>query len=202
MPDEPMPWERQSEESSQAFEGFCAYRDLSFGRTIEKARKQVGKSASLLKRWSSRYSWVDRVQAWDEEQDRTATEAAAEAAQERAREIRQRQLKDGSDLQRLARAGIAQLIERDPVSGEPRLKRQLKVTEIVVLHRYGTELERAAAMVPTDETAEPEGEEELDRLLRGIRQEEFGALVEAARRVTSSPTASPAKRTKARKKKR
>jgi hypothetical protein len=195
MPSELMPWERRKEESGKAFDAFACYRDLGSGRSIEKAAEHVRKSVSLLKRWSSRYSWVERVQAWDQEQERTATEAAAEAAQERAREIRQRNLKVGTDLQRLARAGIAQLIERDPVTGEPRLKRQLKVTEIVVLHRYGTELERAAAMVPTDQATGPDGEEELDQMLRGLRQAEFAALVEAARAVTSSPTASPAKRT-------
>jgi hypothetical protein len=205
MPDEIMPWERQGNESSQAFAGFCSYRDLGSGRSIEKAAKHVRKSVSLLKRWSSRYYWVERIEAWDREQDRLATQASAHAARERAEEIRHRQVKDGQDLQRLARAGIAQLIQRDPVTSEPRLKRELKVGEIVILHRYGAELERTAAPAVTDQGTGPDAEEsgDLDQMLRELPQEDIASLLKAARAVSSSAQRTESgKRSRRKKKKR
>jgi hypothetical protein len=182
MPNEPMPWERQTEESGKAFAAFACYRDMGIGRSISLAAARVGKSVSMRKRWSARYGWQERVAAWDREQDRRASEAAAQAVRERAEEIRQKQLKDGKDLQRLARAGIAQLIDRDAETGEPRLVRELTVSGIVALHRYGAELERLAAQYATGEHEAPAADEpsELAQKLEGLPDEDLNALLEAA----------------------
>lgn len=66
----PEPWERQDDESDEAFEAFQIYRDMGVGRSMAAVRKELGKSQSLMERWSSKYSWVDRAKAWEREQDR------------------------------------------------------------------------------------------------------------------------------------
>lgn len=64
------PWERQENESDVAFEAFKTYRDMGAERSLASVGKKLGKSQTLMERWSSNYSWVDRARSWDDEQDR------------------------------------------------------------------------------------------------------------------------------------
>lgn len=64
------PWERQEKESAKAFEAFCIYRDMGIQRSVRKVARELGKSETLMARWSGNYNWVERATAWDEEQDR------------------------------------------------------------------------------------------------------------------------------------
>lgn len=64
------PWERQEGETVKAFEAFCVYRDLGKTRSQEKTAAQLSKSRQQICKWSAKYSWVERVGAWEEEQDR------------------------------------------------------------------------------------------------------------------------------------
>lgn len=72
--DEPEPWERQLDESPQAFEAFAAYRDMGAARSNAKVSRLLCKSKALMDRWSSEHDWVKRVAAWDAEKDRVARE--------------------------------------------------------------------------------------------------------------------------------
>ena len=63
------PWQRQKRESARAFEAFQAYRDMGPSRSLAKVGEELGKSDTLIERWSSKYRWVERARAWDEEQD-------------------------------------------------------------------------------------------------------------------------------------
>lgn len=71
---EPEPWERQLNESPQAFEAFAAYRDMGAARSTAKVSRKLCKSVSLMNRWSAEHDWVKRVAAWDAERDRVARE--------------------------------------------------------------------------------------------------------------------------------
>lgn len=66
----PKPWERQDGESDKAFEAFCTYRDMGSERTLQKVSQELNKSKTLMSRWSSENNWVERIQAWEDEQDR------------------------------------------------------------------------------------------------------------------------------------
>lgn len=72
---EPEPWERQLNESPQAFEAFACYRDMGAARSTAKVSRTLCKSVSLMNRWSSEHDWVKRVAAWDAEKDRMARES-------------------------------------------------------------------------------------------------------------------------------
>ena len=63
------PWEMQESDTPKSWEAFVIYRDMD-KRTLEKVSKQLGKSAKLIERWSSKHKWQERVAAWDEEKDR------------------------------------------------------------------------------------------------------------------------------------
>lgn len=66
------PWERQEGETPKAYEAFTVYRDMGIQRSVRKVARELSKSETLMARWSGAYDWVDRVAAWDSEQDRVA----------------------------------------------------------------------------------------------------------------------------------
>ena len=69
---EPEPWERQLNESPQAFEAFACYRDMGAARSLAKVSRELCKCKALMERWSKENDWVKRVAAWDAEKDRVA----------------------------------------------------------------------------------------------------------------------------------
>jgi hypothetical protein len=64
------PWERLPGESPQAFEAFAAYRDMGAERSLSKVARQLGKSKTLMDRWSAQHHWVMRADTWVVEADR------------------------------------------------------------------------------------------------------------------------------------
>lgn len=67
----PDPWDPQPGESAVAYEAFTVYRDMTPGnRSTREVARRLGKSETLIGRWSSRHGWVRRVLAWDTDQDR------------------------------------------------------------------------------------------------------------------------------------
>lgn len=65
-------YERQDEESKKAFEAFATYRDLGITRSLREVAQKLSKSETLMKRWSSKHDWVERVAEYDAEMDRKA----------------------------------------------------------------------------------------------------------------------------------
>lgn len=92
---EPGIWDRQNDESDNAWCAFQDYRGMPVGsgRSIELLlayyTEQSAKGAtvpttkqSTLHTWSCRYSWSDRCRAWDARQDKLRAEAQAQVASE------------------------------------------------------------------------------------------------------------------------
>ena len=59
------PWERQPDETANAYQAFVLYRDLGVERSTSKVAAQLGKSKNICDRWSTQKSWVERVHQWD-----------------------------------------------------------------------------------------------------------------------------------------
>lgn len=60
------PWERQPGESVQAHARFLTYRDLDpVHRSQQKVADHCGISVQLVQRWSRKWSWLKRVNAYD-----------------------------------------------------------------------------------------------------------------------------------------
>jgi len=68
-------WERQPGESPEAFEAFALYRDMGIERSTAKVGRRLGKSKTLMDRWSSDHGWVMRAAVWEREQDRKRQQA-------------------------------------------------------------------------------------------------------------------------------
>jgi hypothetical protein len=58
-------WDRQDGESTPAYEAFVTYRDLGAERSLDAVGGKLGKSGSLVSRWSGRWDWVSRAAAYD-----------------------------------------------------------------------------------------------------------------------------------------
>ena len=56
------PWTRRDAETHPAYEAFRAYLSL---RTFPKVAESVGKSTTMISRWSREHDWVARVKAYD-----------------------------------------------------------------------------------------------------------------------------------------
>lgn len=64
------PWERQPGESAKAYEAFSEYRDMGTSRSLAKVGQKLGKSKTMMDKWSKKHSWVNRAEQWDLEEDR------------------------------------------------------------------------------------------------------------------------------------
>jgi len=114
----PAPWERQPGEPARAYGAFCIYRDLppqersllAVARKLGYVRVTGGRRPSVpgrIQEWSTRWRWVERAGAWDDEQDRLAREAQVRAIQE----MRERHAREAVALQRKA---LERLKSMDP----------------------------------------------------------------------------------------
>ena len=70
------PWERQKGESAQAFEAFFLYLEMGADRSIRAVSQELGKSKTLIDRWSRTHNWVERCRAWDNHIQHEAKKAA------------------------------------------------------------------------------------------------------------------------------
>lgn len=87
-------FERQPKESLKAFEAFKAYRDLGPSRSLAKASEAYyGDTRNLAQTgvWSRRFSWVERVQAFDDWQEMIRNDAIEEHERSKATEYAERQ---------------------------------------------------------------------------------------------------------------
>ena len=106
-PTKPLP-----RESAKAFEAFCAYRDMGPGRSVAKVGHAVGKSTTLMARWSGQWAWVARAARWDAD---TAVKVA-EAQQGEIVEMRSRHARIAAAL--LGKV-VARLVKLDPAELTP-----------------------------------------------------------------------------------
>jgi hypothetical protein len=65
-PQKRQPWERLPHESVAAFSAFEMYRRMGRDRSLRAVAQELTKSSTLIKRWSARNGWLDRVQAFDD----------------------------------------------------------------------------------------------------------------------------------------
>lgn len=82
---DPDVWERLKGEPAKAFQAFVVYRKLGANRTLAVVANELGKSGTLAARWSSRYKWVQRAEAWDDHRSRIELDAEDDALADMAR---------------------------------------------------------------------------------------------------------------------
>jgi hypothetical protein len=108
------PWEKLTGESAQAFQAFALYRDMGPDRSLAKVAKELGKSSTIVERWSARDAWVVRVEAWDVEQDRLWRQQQLNSRREVGkRHLRIANAMQGKLVDALARLDVSQMTPAD-----------------------------------------------------------------------------------------
>ena len=161
------PWGRARDESAKAYAAFVVYRDLGPERSLRVAAGRLGKSARLLKRWSSRHRWQERVASWETQQ-----EVQAESSREAGEEARERRSRNSEQIEKVAMAGLRSLMVRDDETGEVRFDKRLKPGEIAALTGV------AFRIFPTPEAPAPREEAGAStEALAGLREEDLELLL-------------------------
>ena len=118
----PLPFEQQPRESAKAFAAFSLYLSLGAERSTAAVAKELAKSKQLVRRWSAKFGWADRVAAHGAHLavvEREAVEAAArgKAAEWECREQKLRETEWAMHEAAIADAkkGLAAFMEKDKV---------------------------------------------------------------------------------------
>lgn len=142
------PWERHPSESPQAYAAFCIYRDLGLRRSLaatagfyfletgDDTHGRTGVTPSRrrqLARWSSEHRWVDRVTAWDEEQDR---------------ELRLRRIEAVREAERSHQEAARKLVTKGLAALEKLAVKSVDQARLLIVE--GAKLERLALGEPVD----------------------------------------------------
>ncbi len=83
------PWSKRPKESDKAYGAFMAYIELGPERTYRELARTLGRPVSYehqVRRWVARYSWDERLAAYDSEVLERAMSGTV-ASQQRARQI-------------------------------------------------------------------------------------------------------------------
>lgn len=70
------PWERQKGESDKAYQAFSTYLDMGPERTLRAVGEKLGKSTTLIERWSCNWKWRERIRAYDNSLEKEARKKA------------------------------------------------------------------------------------------------------------------------------
>lgn len=138
------PWERQQGESTQAFEAFDLYCKMGTERSIRKVAQELGKSSTLMSRWSSAWSWQSRSREYDNELKRREF-AEAQKAQKKMQE---RQIQTAMLLQKKAVQALDKLQVED-----------LAPKDILRFISEGAKLEAMNRTASTQQTAREAGDD-------------------------------------------
>lgn len=191
------PSERQKGESAVAFEAFRIYLEAGPARSTAKVARSLGKSKTLIDRWSSRWSWVERVRAFDTKAAGAADDAHLDAIARRSRRQAEIAQLHGEATALVAREVVQRIATavqegRDPFHGigtgellqlEATLARAHNRAVLTERLALGLTTEQAGAPVPrevAEEQARRLTEAELDARLAGV--DELAAARDRKRR--------------------
>ena len=154
------PWERQQGESVKAFQAFAAYLDMGEERSLSRVAQQLGKSKTLIARWSSAYEWVERVAQYESYLRREAYKKAQKKADEMAR----RHIAIAVKMQEKAYRALG---NTDPTC--------LEVKDMIALIKEAAKIERITRMDVEQRIKPPEDELEtkndlVDDWIDGVMQ--------------------------------
>lgn len=136
--------DRLKDEGKEVFEAFTLYRDQGFGRNLAKVAGELGKSPKLIERWSTRYRWVRRTNAWDSLLDRQKRLGELKQVED----MRKRQVKLGQLMQNIALTELEKMAK--DANKKSKKRADLKENTILTLADAGSRLERTALGEPGD----------------------------------------------------
>lgn len=83
--DDPEPWDRQIQETSEQYSAFTVYRNMGPSRNYAKVARELSLSPGTIQSYAHDHNWMDRAGAWDYYQERIFQAELAERTREMAR---------------------------------------------------------------------------------------------------------------------
>lgn len=179
---EPGPSEQQAKETAPAFEAFRTYLEMGPRRSTAKVARALGKSKTLIDRWSSRWRWSARVREFEGEATRRSDTEHLDAIARRAR--RQAEI---AQLHGEATAFVArEIVTRVTKAGQQGRDRdpmvKLSMGELLQLeatlaraHNRAVLTERLALGMTTGQEGEPMPRSEAEEAARRLTDAELDA---------------------------
>lgn len=151
------PWERQLNESTQAFGAFKAYLDMGDERSYAKVGQRLGKSKAIIDRWGSTWKWQERIREYD-------NFIQAEADKKLAKAERQRRIRLGSVSDQFMYKALQALEKIEPA--------KLSAQELMTMMRMAVMLNDKHRTVLPKEVGDRETESLLGALLLAFEAED------------------------------
>lgn len=156
--DDTRPWDRRQDETSKAYGAFVTYRDLGPERSLEKVAHTLGKSTTIMSRWSAQHEWVSRTVAWDNMPARKTEEAYETMA---ARIAAQHETLATKLMEKLTKN-----VDLLPEGSDPSMRFSTAMGAARQSHQFATELVK-----PTD-TTKTEITSAIEKLINRLAGEE------------------------------
>lgn len=134
---EAAPWERQPKETAKAFEAFFLYLHMGAERGIRAVAQKLGKSVTLISRWSSDWDWVERTRAWDND----LAQKAKKRAEKDIEEMQKRHISISMHLQSKAIKALGNMSTES-----------ITARDVAALIKLGVDVERLSRGEPTERT--------------------------------------------------
>lgn len=163
-------WDRQPGEGPKPFHAFRVYLEMGDGRSNRKVARKLGKSETLISRWSSQWDWPIRLMSWQNNQAEVQQAAIDQAARDKAQQwaVREQQWREqqyqiGQQMIERAQAIMALPIKRITrrTKGKGKGQHQVTITEPVNVNMaqaarladVGNKLVNLSVGSPTERTA-------------------------------------------------
>lgn len=190
---DPGPGDQQKGETAPAFQAFRTYLEMGPNRSLAKASQRLGKSKTLLDRWSRRWSWVERCRAWEALAVTVADEAHLDAIAARSRRQAEIAQLHGEATALVAREVVRRVANagqgEDPFSDVDTDELLRIEASMARAHNRVVTTERLALGLTTEQPGEPVEREQARELARRLTETELEArltgvdeLAEARRR--------------------
>ena len=144
-------FEQQPKEGAKAFAAFCAYLSLGPERSTQAVARKLAKSEQLVRRWSARWRWAERVRAHAGRLAAVEREAAEALARGKAAEwlgrqqsLREQEWEMHEKCVAAARRALAAFMEREKVYAN--------LADIARVLEVASKLGRLASGMATDKT--------------------------------------------------
>jgi len=146
-----IPFEQLEDESDKAFAAFALYLSLGPERSTQAVAQKLAKSGQLVRRWSARWRWPERVAAHAAHLAAVEREAAEALARTKAAEwlkrtenVREREWEMHEKCIEAARRGLKAFMEREKVYAN--------LADISRILEVASKLGRLASGMATDKT--------------------------------------------------
>lgn len=172
----PGPSERQPKETTPAFEAFRCYLEMGPARSTGKVAQELGKSKTLIDRWSSRWSWVERVREFESRETAVKDDAHLDALARRSRRQAEIAQLHGEATALVAREVVKRVQKatnerKDPFAGVDDAELLRIEASMARAHNRVVSTERLALGLTTDQPGEP--------IPRTVAEEQARRLTEA-----------------------